>query len=101
MQENIKRLLKDCLIHLGEVALYKSKDKSYMVKVLKQQPDKLYEIGEGQFVGETLLLEVSVFDVLKPMVGDIFVIGNCKYKMHSPPLRDKSGMIWRIEASGV
>ncbi|WP_353286203.1 hypothetical protein [Wolbachia endosymbiont (group A) of Crataerina pallida] len=71
MQENIKRLLQDCFAHLGKVALYESKDKSYMVQVLKQQPDKLYEIGEGQFVGEILLLEVSVFDVLKPMVGDI------------------------------
>ncbi|CAQ54357.1 head-tail joining protein [Wolbachia endosymbiont of Culex quinquefasciatus] len=101
MQENIKRLLEDCFAHLGEVALYESKNKAYMVQVLKQQPDKLYEIGEGQFVGEMLILEVSVFDILKPMVGDIFVIGNCKYKVHSLPLRDKSGMIWRIEASGV
>ncbi|MFP3021142.1 MAG: hypothetical protein ACEY3F_07605 [Wolbachia sp.] len=101
MQENIKRLLKDCFAHLGELALYESKDKSYMVQVLKQEPDKLYEIGEGQFVGEMLILEVSVFDILKPIVGDIFVIGNCKYKVHLPPLRDKSGMIWRIEASGV
>lgn len=47
MQENIKRLLEDCFAHLGEVALYKSKDKLYMVQVLKQEPDKLYEIGEG------------------------------------------------------
>ncbi|WP_353274078.1 hypothetical protein [Wolbachia endosymbiont (group A) of Ennomos erosarius] len=101
MQENIKRLLKDCFAHLGEVALYKSKDKSYMVQVLKQESDKLYEIGEGQFVGEMLILEVSVFDILKPMVGDIFVIGNCKYKVHSPPLRDKSGITWKIKASGV
>ncbi|WP_265030392.1 head-tail joining protein [Wolbachia endosymbiont (group B) of Athalia cordata] len=101
MQENIKRLLEDCFAHLGEVALYESKNKAYIVQVLKQEPDKLYEIGEGQFVGEMLILEVSVFDILNPMVGDIFVIGNCKYKVHSPPLRDKSGMIWRIEASGV
>ncbi len=62
MQESIKRLFKDCLIHLGELALYESKNKSYMVQVLKQQPDKLYEIGEGQFVEETLALEVSAFD---------------------------------------
>ncbi|WP_341810090.1 MULTISPECIES: hypothetical protein [unclassified Wolbachia] len=101
MQENIKRLLKDCFAHLGEVALYKSKNKAYMVQVLKQQPDKLYEIGEGQFVGEMLFLEVSIFDILRPIVGDIFVIGDCKYKIHTPPLRDKSGMVWRIEAYGV
>ncbi|QEK90185.1 head-tail joining protein [Wolbachia endosymbiont of Chrysomya megacephala] len=101
MQENIKRLLEDCFAHLGEVALYKSKDKSYMVQVLKQQPDKLYEIGEGQFVGEMLFLEVSVFDVLRPMVGDTFIIGDRKYKVYSPPLQDNSGMIWKIRASGV
>ncbi|WP_264685897.1 head-tail joining protein [Wolbachia endosymbiont (group B) of Pyrgus malvae] len=101
MQGNIKRLFKDCFAHLGEVALYKSKDKSYMVQVLKQQPDKLYEIGEGQFVGEMLFLEVSIFDILRPIVGNIFVIGDCKYKIHTLPLRDKSGMVWRIEASGV
>ncbi|WP_419214446.1 head-tail joining protein [Wolbachia endosymbiont of Rhagoletis cingulata] len=101
MQENVKKLLKDCLIHLGELALYESKNKSYMVQVLKQEPDKLYEIGEGQFVGKMLILEVSIFDVLKPMVGDIFVISDCKYKIHTPPLRDKSGMVWRIEAYGV
>ncbi|WP_419198857.1 hypothetical protein ACJZL3_01855 [Wolbachia endosymbiont of Rhagoletis cingulata] len=101
MQENVKKLLKDCLIHLGELALYKSKDKSYMVQVLKQQPDKLYEIGEGQFVEETLALEVSAFDVLQPIVGDIFVIGDRKYKVYSPPLQDNSGMVWKIRASGV
>ncbi|MFT4314088.1 MAG: hypothetical protein AB3P11_03135 [Wolbachia pipientis] len=101
MQKNIKRLLKDCFAHLGELALYESKNKAYMVQVLKQEPDKLYEIGEGQFVGKMLILEVSIFDVLKPMVGDIFVISDCKYKIHTPPLRDKSGMVWRIEASGV
>ncbi|BDG76437.1 MULTISPECIES: head-tail joining protein [Wolbachia] len=101
MQENIKRLLEDCFAHLGEVALYKSKDKSYMVQVLKQEPDKLYEIGEGQFVGETLVLEISAFDLLQPIVGDIFVIGDRKYKVYSPPLQDNSGMVWKIRASGV
>lgn len=98
MQENIKRLLKDCFAHLGEQALYESKDKSYMVQILKQQTDKLYEIGEGQFVGEMLILEVSVFDVLQPVVGDTFVIGNRRYKVHSPPLRDNSGILWKINA---
>lgn len=101
MQENIKRLLKDCFAHLGEQALYESKDKSYMVQILKQQPDRLYEIGEGQFVGETLALEVSVFDIFKPMVEDIFVIGDRRYKVHSPPLRDNSGILWQIQAIGV
>ncbi|WP_264719168.1 head-tail joining protein [Wolbachia endosymbiont (group A) of Lasioglossum morio] len=98
MQGNIKRLLKDCFTHLGQQALYESKDKSYMVQVLKQQPDKLYGIGEGQFVGEMLILEVSVFDVLQPVVGDIFIIGDRRYKVHSPPLRDNSGMVWKIHA---
>ncbi|WP_265022309.1 MULTISPECIES: head-tail joining protein [unclassified Wolbachia] len=101
MQENIKRLFKDCFAHLGELALYKSKNKAYMVQVLKQEPDKLYEIGEGQFVGETLVLEVSAFDVLQPIVGDIFVIGDRKYKVYSSPLQDNSGMVWKIRASGV
>lgn len=101
MKKVLRSLLEDCLVHLGEVALYESKDKSYMVQVLKQQPDKLYEIGEGQFVGETLVLEVSAFDVLQPIVGDIFVIGDRKYKVYSPPLQDNSGMIWKIRASGV
>ncbi|WP_265016573.1 MULTISPECIES: head-tail joining protein [unclassified Wolbachia] len=101
MQEKIKRLFADCFAHLGQQALYESKDKPYLVQILKQQPDKLYGIGEGQFVGEMLILEVSVFDVLQPVVGDIFIIGKRKYKVYSPPLRDKSGMIWRIEASGV
>ncbi|MDR1139073.1 MAG: hypothetical protein LBJ80_00355 [Rickettsiales bacterium] len=100
-QENIRKLLKDCFSHLGEKALYESKDKSYMVQILKQQPDKLYEIGEGQFVGETLVLEVSVFDILKPKVGDIFVIGDRRYKVHSPPLRDNSGILWQIQAVGA
>lgn len=99
MQENVKRLLKDCLIHLGELALYESKDKSYMVQVLKQEPDKLYEIGEGQFVGEMLFLEVSIFYVLRPMVGDIFVIDNRKYKVYSPPPRDNSGIVWNIKCT--
>ncbi|WP_353283768.1 hypothetical protein [Wolbachia endosymbiont (group A) of Lypha dubia] len=99
--KNISKLFKDCFEHLGQQALYESKDKSYLVQILKQQPDKLYEIGEGQFVGEILTLEVSVFDVLKPMVGDTFSIGSCRYRVHSPPLRDNSGMVWKIHAVGV
>ncbi|MDX5497491.1 MAG: hypothetical protein O7175_01355, partial [Wolbachia endosymbiont of Lasioglossum nitidulum] len=71
MFRDIKRLFADCFAHLGEQALYESKDKSYMVQILKQQPDKLYEIGEGQFVGEMIFLEVSVFDVLRPVVDTV------------------------------
>ena len=98
MQEKIKRLFADCFTHLGQQALYESKDKSYMIQILKQQPDKLYGIGEGQFVGEMLILEVSIFDVLQPVVGDTFIIDKRKYKVHSPPLRDNSGILWKINA---
>jgi len=38
MQENIKRLFKGCFTHREEQALYESKDKLYMVRILKQQP---------------------------------------------------------------
>jgi hypothetical protein len=98
MLKNIQKLFMDCFTHLGEVALYKPKDKKqpYLVLILKIQPDKLYGVGEGQFVGEALTLEVSVFDVLQPLIGDIFVVNGCKYKIHSPPLRDNSGMLWNI-----
>lgn len=44
-----------------------------------------------------LFLEVSVFDVLQPVVGDTFSIGSCRYRVHSPPLRDNSGIIWKIQ----
>ncbi|WP_265031293.1 head-tail joining protein [Wolbachia endosymbiont (group A) of Tiphia femorata] len=101
MKKVLRSFLEDCFAHLGEQALYESRDKSYMVQILKQQPDKLYGIGEGQFVGEILTLEVSVFDVLKPMVGDTFSIGSCRYRVHTPPLRDNSGMVWKIHAVGV
>ncbi len=77
MFRDIKRLFADCFAHLGQQALYESKDKSYMVQILKQQPDKLYEIGEGKFVGEILILEVSIFDVLQPVV-DTVLQGNKK-----------------------
>ncbi|AAS14012.1 conserved hypothetical protein, degenerate [Wolbachia endosymbiont of Drosophila melanogaster] len=74
MFRDIKRLFADCFAHLGQQALYESKDKSYMVQILKQQPDKLYEIGEGQFVGEILILEVSIFDVLQPVVDTVLQV---------------------------
>ncbi len=45
-----------------------------MVQVLKQEPDKLYEIGEGQFVGEMLFLEVSIFDILRPIVDTVLQV---------------------------
>ncbi len=74
MFRDIKRLFADWFAHLGQQALYESKDKSYMVQILKQQPDKLYEIGEGQFVGEILILEVSIFDVLQPVVDTVLQV---------------------------
>nr|BAD16790.1 similar to hypothetical protein [Wolbachia sp. wKue] [Wolbachia phage WOcauB1] len=46
-----------------------------------------------------LFLEVNVFDVLRPMVGDIFVIDGRKYKVYSPPLRDNSGIVWNIKCT--
>ncbi|WP_339045278.1 hypothetical protein [Candidatus Mesenet endosymbiont of Agriotes lineatus] len=97
MFKNVQRLFTDCFLYLGQQALYKSKNKSYPVAILKQQPDKLYEVGEGKFIGEMLILEVSVFDVLQPAVGDVFVINEQKYKIYLPPLKDNSGMLWRIE----
>ncbi|WP_339048073.1 hypothetical protein [Candidatus Mesenet endosymbiont of Phosphuga atrata] len=97
MFKNVQRLFADCFLYLGQQALYKSKNKSYLIQILKQQPDRLYEIGEGKFIGEMLILEVSVFDVLHPIIGDIFVINEQKYKIHSPPLRDNSGMLWKIQ----
>ncbi|WP_341816092.1 hypothetical protein [Wolbachia endosymbiont (group B) of Idaea biselata] len=38
---------------------------------------------------------------IRPIVGDVFVIGDRRYKVHSPPLREKSGITWKIKASGV
>ncbi|WP_333024114.1 head-tail joining protein [Wolbachia endosymbiont of Pentidionis agamae] len=93
MFKHVQRLFADCFLYLGHEALYKSNGKTYLVQILKQQPDKFYEIGDGQFVGKMLNLKVSVFDILQPMIGDIFVIGDCRYKIHSPPLRDNSGMV--------
>ncbi|APR98992.1 head-tail joining protein [Wolbachia endosymbiont of Folsomia candida] len=98
MNKNTKKLFMDCFEYLGQQALYQSKDKSYAVQILKRQPDKLYGVGEGHFVGKTLTLEVSVFDVLQPVIGDVFVVNGCKYRIHSPPLRDNSGMVWEINA---
>ncbi|OAM03442.1 head-tail joining protein [Wolbachia endosymbiont of Dactylopius coccus] len=98
---SVRQLFADCFLHLGQKVLYQSKNKeqSYFVRVLKTQPDKLHEVGDGKFIGEMLFLEVSVFDVLQPMVGDIFVINDRKYKVHSPPLRDNSGIVWNIECT--
>ncbi|WP_264683463.1 MULTISPECIES: hypothetical protein [unclassified Wolbachia] len=45
--------------------------------------------------------QFSTLLLLKPIVGDVFVIGDRRYKVHSPPLRDKSGITWKIKASGV
>ncbi|NEV49598.1 phage tail protein [Wolbachia pipientis] len=42
----IKRLFKDCFAHLGEQALYESKDKSYMVQVLKQRSQTVKRVSE-------------------------------------------------------
>lgn len=97
MLKNVKRLFADCFLYLGDKVLYKSKNKSYQVTILKQQPDKLYEIGEGKFISEMLILEVSVFDILQPAVGDVFIINEQKYKVHSPPLKDNSAVLWKIE----
>jgi hypothetical protein len=45
-----------------------------------------------------LALDVSIFYILKPKVGDIFVIGERTYKVHKPPLRNNSGILWQIQA---
>ncbi|WP_264683008.1 head-tail joining protein [Wolbachia endosymbiont (group B) of Euphydryas aurinia] len=37
--------------------------------------------------------------LLRPMVGDIFVIDGRKYKVYSPPLRDNSGIVWNIKCT--
>ncbi|WP_264706976.1 MULTISPECIES: hypothetical protein [unclassified Wolbachia] len=47
------------------------------------------------------MLKLKTSDAFDKIQGDIFVIGDRKYKVYSPPLQDNSGMVWKIRASGV
>ncbi|WP_419236907.1 head-tail joining protein [Wolbachia endosymbiont of Rhagoletis indifferens] len=48
-----------------------------------------------------LTLKLKTSDAFDKIQGDIFIIDKRKYKVYSPPLRDNSGMLWKIQASGV
>ncbi|WP_156768651.1 head-tail joining protein [Wolbachia endosymbiont of Drosophila incompta] len=47
------------------------------------------------------MLKLKTSDAFDKIQGDIFIIDKRKYKVYAPPLRDNSGMLWKIQASGV
>ncbi len=47
------------------------------------------------------MLKLKTSDAFDKIQGDTFSIGSCRYRVHTPPLRDNSGMVWKIQASGV
>ena len=95
---HLSQLFDDCFAHLGEEALYQGKQQEKLVRVLIKQPDIAYQLGEGQFIGETAVIEVRISDLPSPKVGDYITVNERHYKIYQPPLKDSSSTLWRIQA---
>ena len=92
----IKRMMNDCLAHLGRSALYQTPKnfEPQVIQVLLQPLDTDYSIGETS-MAPTAQIIVKGTDVDIPKIGEAFVIDEITYEIISPPEMDPLSHIWK------
>ena len=92
----IKRMISDCMNHLGREALYQTPEKvePEVLNVLLQPLDTDYSIGETA-MSPTAQIIVKGSDVGIPKVGDAFVINEITYEVIARPESDPLSHVWK------
>lgn len=68
------------------------------VRVIRRQPDRMANFGDGRFVTDTTLIDVRVSDAPTLAPGDTFEIGGDLYEVRGDPVRDADRLTWSADA---
>jgi hypothetical protein len=98
IKEALQTAFNDVFGHLGIEVIVKAKGSEPLsVLALVKEPEGVYEVGSSQVVGQVAEFSVKAADVT-PKVGDFFLLGFKKYKIHEEPLLDTSNIVWKFSA---
>ena len=67
------------------------------IRVIRRAPDRITEFGAGQFVSNTMMVDVRVSDLPDPRTGDLIVIGADSFNIQGEPVRDGERLIWTMD----
>ena len=67
------------------------------IRVIRRAPDRITEFGAGQFVSNTMMVDVRVSDLPDPRPGDLIVIGADSFTIQGEPVRDRDHLIWSLD----
>ncbi len=67
-------------------------------RVVVSMPDADTDYGSHAVVSETCRIDVRRSEVSAPTEGDRFTIGNEAFVVQGAPMRDRLGLVWKIEA---
>jgi hypothetical protein len=93
-----KQVFDDVFEHLGvEVTFKPMGSEPVSVIALVKEPESVYEVGSSQVIGQVAEFSVKAADA-NPNVGDFFLLGSKRYKIHEEPLLDASNLVWKFRA---
>ena len=67
------------------------------IRVIRRAPDRITEFGSGQFVSDTMMVDVRVSDLPDPRPGDLIVMGANSFTIQGEPVRDRERLIWALD----
>ena len=67
------------------------------IRVIRRAPDSITEFGAGQFVSDTMMVDVRVYDLPDPRPGDLIVIGADSFTVQGEPIRDRERLVWTLD----
>jgi hypothetical protein len=93
-----RQVFNDIFDHLGIEVTFKPRGgEPVSIIALVKEPEGVYEVGSSQVIGQVAEFTVKAADA-NPKVGDFFLLGSKKYKIHEDPLLDASNLVWKFRA---
>ena len=71
------------------------------IRVIRAMPDGFASFGEGQFVVDTVLLNIRLADAPALAAGDTVEIAGQLHEVQGTPTRDTNRLIWLAEARAL
>lgn len=66
-------------------------------RVIRRAPDDVTDYGSARIRSETTVLEVRTSEIPVPRAGDVFVLGEERFRVQGAPLRDRERLLWTID----
>ena len=67
------------------------------VRVVARRPDEITGFGDTRVHAAIAIFDVRVAEVAAPAAGDTLAIGGDTYLVQGEPVKDRDGLIWRLD----